>query len=92
MTHPLEFIAAPPATFDPGVEADGLLSILAWATSAAGVAGFIITGMLLALQLRHGEFGANATLGRGLFFVFLGCILATTAGPIIAFLGPLTLQ
>ncbi|MCW8103312.1 hypothetical protein [Streptomyces tauricus] len=92
MTHLLEFIAAPPATFDPGVEANGLLAILAWGASAAGVAGIIITGILLSLQLHHGEFGANARIGRGLFFVFLGSTTATTAGPIISFFGPLVLQ
>jgi hypothetical protein len=78
-------------TFDPGADADFLLGLLAWCASAAGVAGTIITGTLLALQLRRGEPGEGSTYMRGLFFVFTGCILAATAGPIVKFLGPLTL-
>lgn len=78
-------------TFDPGTDADFLLGLLTWCASAAGVGGVIITGTLLALQLRRGEPGENASYMRGLFYVFLGSVLAVTAGPIIAFLGPLTL-
>ncbi|GGV74428.1 hypothetical protein [Streptomyces thermoviolaceus] len=78
-------------TFTPGSDADFLLGVLSWCASAAGVAGVLITGMLMALQLRHGEMGEGASYMRGLFFVMLGCILATTAGPIVKFLGPLTL-
>ncbi|MEU6602917.1 hypothetical protein [Streptomyces flaveolus] len=78
------------ATFDPGADADFLLGILAWSASAAGVAGVLITGMLLALQLRRGEHGEGSSYMRGLFFVMAGCVLATTAGPIVGFLGPLT--
>ncbi|MER5201227.1 hypothetical protein ACWD3J_47490 [Streptomyces sp. NPDC002755] len=79
------------ATFDPGADADFLLGILAWCASAAGVAGILITGILMALQLHRGEPGEGAALARGLVFVLGGCVLATTAGPIVQFLGPLGL-
>ncbi|MCW7944356.1 hypothetical protein AAW14_20350 [Streptomyces hygroscopicus] len=78
-------------TFNPGDEADKLLGILAWCASAAGVAGVIITGMLLALQLHRGEPGEGASHMRKLAIVLGGCVLAATAGPIIQFLGPLTI-
>ncbi|MET7608137.1 hypothetical protein ABZS96_38090 [Streptomyces avermitilis] len=78
-------------TFDPGADADFLLGVLAWSASAAGVAGVLITGVLMALQLRSGEMGEGASYKRGLFFVLAGCVLAVTAGPIVQFLGPLTL-
>lgn len=78
-------------TFDPGADADFLLGVLAWSASAAGVAGVVITGMLMALQLRRGEMGEGASYMRGLFFVLAGCVLAATAGPIVQFLGPLAL-
>ncbi|MEU2339880.1 hypothetical protein ABZ608_41210 [Streptomyces sp. NPDC013172] len=89
MTAAHEVLAA--ATFDPGADADSVLGILAWCASAAGVAGVIITGTLLALQLRHGVPGEGAEYMRGLFYVIVGCVLATTAGPIVQFLGPLGL-
>ncbi|MEU3855225.1 hypothetical protein [Streptomyces sp. NPDC029554] len=79
------------ATFNPGADADFLLGVLAWSASAAGVAGVLITGMLMALQLRRGEMGEGASYARGLFFVLAGCVLAATAGPIVQFLGRLTL-
>ncbi|MFD5065016.1 hypothetical protein [Streptomyces sp. NPDC058394] len=79
------------ATFNPGADADNLLGILAWCASAAGVTGVLITGMLMALQLRRGEFGEGASYWRAMVFVLLACVLATTAGPIVQFLGPLGL-
>jgi hypothetical protein len=79
------------ATFDPGADADFLLGLLSWCASAAGVGGVLVTGMLMALQLRRGEPGEGASHMRALFFVFLGSVLATTAAPIVAFLGPLGL-
>lgn len=77
------------ATFDPGADADSLLSILVWCGSAAGVAGVIVTGTLMALQLRHGIPGERAEHMRSLFIVLLSCIIITTAAPIVSFLGPL---
>ncbi|MFI2350836.1 hypothetical protein ACH492_28170 [Streptomyces sp. NPDC019443] len=79
------------ATFTPGPEADELLGILAWCSSAAGVAGVITVGMMMALQLRRGDPGEGGEHFRGLFFVMLACVLASTAGPIVNFLGPLSL-
>ncbi|MFJ2163612.1 MULTISPECIES: hypothetical protein [unclassified Streptomyces] len=79
------------ATFDPGADADFLLGLLAWCASAAGVAGVLFTGILMAVQLHRGEHGEGASYLRGLFFVLAGCVLASTAGPIVQFLGPLGL-
>ncbi|MFE6946572.1 hypothetical protein [Streptomyces chartreusis] len=78
-------------TFDPGADADFLLGVLAWTASAAGVGGTIIVGMQLALQLHRGLPGEGGNYFRGLFFVLGGCILATTAGPIVSFLGPFSI-
>lgn len=69
-----------------------LLGYLAWGATAAGVAGILIVGMQLALQLRRSEPGEGATYFRGLVYVLLACVLASTAGPIVEFLGPLGLQ
>ncbi|MFF2216788.1 hypothetical protein [Streptomyces antibioticus] len=79
------------ASFDPGADADFLLGLLAWCGTAAGVAGVIIVGTLMALQLRHGVPGEQAEHLRGLFFVLLASVIVSTAGPVVAFLGPLTL-
>ncbi|MEW2425916.1 hypothetical protein ACH4C6_33740 [Streptomyces sp. NPDC017943] len=79
------------ATFNPGAEADELLGILAWCASAAAVGGVIVTGMLMALQLRHGIPGERAEHMRSLFIVLISCILTGSAGPLVAALGPLGL-
>ncbi|MFJ4633955.1 hypothetical protein [Streptomyces sp. NPDC088847] len=81
--------AAQLGNFDPGPEADQVLGILGWCASAAGVAGVITVGTKMALQLRHGEPGEGVSHFRGMAIVFGACILASTAGPIISFLGPL---
>ncbi|MFF2519459.1 hypothetical protein [Streptomyces sp. NPDC058086] len=78
-------------TFNPGADADRLLGILAWCASAAGVGGVIVTGSLMALQLHRGEPGEGASHMRKLITVLSACVLAATAGPIIRFLGPLTI-
>jgi hypothetical protein len=80
-------LAAP--TFDPGANADALLGLLAWCGTAAGVAGVIITGTLMALQLRSGIPGERSEHMRSLFLVFLACIIVATAAPVVTFLGPL---
>ncbi|MFJ5035656.1 hypothetical protein ACIQB5_48440 [Streptomyces sp. NPDC088560] len=77
--------------FDPGSDGTFLLNTLMWCVTAAGIAGIIIIGTLMALQLHRGEIGEKAQLMRGLFFVLLACVVATSAGPIISFLGPFTL-
>ncbi|MEU6061305.1 hypothetical protein [Streptomyces sp. NPDC047097] len=79
------------AVFDPGPEAASLLDLIAWCGTAAGVAGLITTGTLMALQLRRGAPGADSDHLRSLFFVLLACVVIGSAGPVVAFLGPLGL-
>ncbi|MBT3154927.1 hypothetical protein HTV45_29335 [Streptomyces sp. CHD11] len=80
----------PPYT--PTSDAPYILDVLAWCVSAAGVAGLLIVGMQMALQLRRGEMGEGATYFRGAFFAVLGCVLASSAGPLVSYLGDLSLQ
>lgn len=77
--------------FDPGADAAYLLSVLAWCSSAAGVAGVIMVGTQLALQLRRGEPGEGSTYFRGLVIIMFASLIATSAGPLVRYLGPLTL-
>ncbi|MFD8805671.1 hypothetical protein [Streptomyces sp. NPDC059597] len=79
------------AAFDPGGDAGTLLNLLAWCASAAGVGGLIVVGTRMALQLRRGDPGEGGEHFRGVFFVTLGCLLATCAGPLVAALGSLQL-
>ncbi|WP_331751340.1 hypothetical protein OG215_39255 (plasmid) [Streptomyces globisporus] len=79
------------AVFDPGPEAASLLNLLAWCGTAAGVAGLIVTGTLMALHLRQGIPGADFEHIRSLIVVLLACALVGSAGPIVTFLGPLGL-
>ncbi|MFJ6742941.1 hypothetical protein ACIQOU_29120 [Streptomyces sp. NPDC091279] len=83
----------PQGGFDPTVRGTGgeagaldLLGYLMWGVSAAAVAGVIIIGTQLALQLRRGEPGEGATYFRGLFFVLGGCVVAISAFSIVDFL------
>lgn len=87
------FLAAdPPAgSYTPPGGAHYIINILAWAASAAGVAGLIIVGMLMALQLRRGDPGEGGEHFRGVFYVTLSCLVATTAKPLVMALGALTL-
>ncbi|MGW3460606.1 hypothetical protein ACWDE9_13855 [Streptomyces olivaceoviridis] len=78
-------------TFDPGADATMLLEILGWCASAAGVAGIIIIGSQMALQMRRGEPGEGAAHLRALFTVLGACVIAATAGPLVSFLGPLSI-
>lgn len=80
-----------PGPFSPGIEGDVPLDILAWCASAAGVGGVIVVGTQMALQLRRGEPGEGGVHFRGMFYVLGASVLASTAGPIVAFLGPLGL-
>ncbi|MEU5042389.1 hypothetical protein [Streptomyces griseorubiginosus] len=77
--------------YDPGDDGHLILNTLCWCASACGVAGLIIVGMQMALQLRRGDPGEGGEHFRGVFFVVLGCVIATTAGPLVTFLGDLTL-
>ncbi|MFJ6464633.1 hypothetical protein ACIQM0_26995 [Streptomyces sp. NPDC091387] len=90
MNHSLagpQFLAA----YTPPTDADTILGILAWCASAAGVGGLIIVGIQMALQLRRGDPGEGGEHFRGVFYVTLSCLVATTAGPLVAALGALSL-
>ncbi|MFD3732565.1 hypothetical protein [Streptomyces sp. NPDC058632] len=95
MTSPLTHLALPLgerlAGYTPTADAGVILGILAWCASAAGVGGLIIVGMQMAIQLRRGEPGEGGEHFRGVFYVTLGCLVASTAGPLVAFLGNLSL-
>jgi hypothetical protein len=71
---------------NPNDPAITLLNLLAWCVTAAAVAGLIIIGAGLALQLRRGEPGEFSEHFRGTYLVAGACILGMTAGPIIEFL------
>ncbi|MET7457504.1 hypothetical protein ABZT03_37760 [Streptomyces sp. NPDC005574] len=78
--------------WDPGNDGHLIINTLSWCASACGVAGLIIVGMQMALQLRRGDPGEGGEHFRGVFFVVLACVIATTARPLVEFLGDLTLQ
>ncbi|MFI1539449.1 hypothetical protein [Streptomyces anandii] len=59
-----------------------VLGIAAWAGTAAGVAGVLITGAMMAISLKRGE--SSEHMGR-LGMVLGGCVLVATAGPLISF-------
>jgi hypothetical protein len=64
-------------------EADGLLTVLNWASGIGlvlGVLGVIIIGIKLVIQLQRGEGGQTlASLG----WVLMGCIIITGASGIV---------
>ncbi|MFJ5035657.1 hypothetical protein ACIQB5_48445 [Streptomyces sp. NPDC088560] len=59
-----------------------LLGFAAWAGTAAGIAGVIITGAMMTISLKRGE--TSEHMSR-LGMVLCGCILIATAGPIVSF-------
>ncbi|MFB7494618.1 hypothetical protein ACFC09_07905 [Streptomyces sp. NPDC056161] len=59
-----------------------VLGILAWAGTAAGVAGVLITGSMMAVSLKRGE--SSEHMSR-LGMVLGGCVLVATAGPLVNF-------
>lgn len=59
-----------------------VLDLIAWAGTAAGVAGVLITGAMMAISMRRGE--GSEHMGR-LGMVLGGCVLVATAGPIVNF-------
>ncbi|WBB58532.1 hypothetical protein O7599_23195 [Streptomyces sp. WMMC500] len=59
-----------------------VLGIAAWAGTAAGVVGIIITGVMMAVSMKRGE-GSEHMSRLGM--VLGGCILVATAGPIVTF-------
>ncbi|TRO56025.1 hypothetical protein [Streptomyces sp. IB201691-2A2] len=61
---------------------DLVLGIAAWAGTAAGVAGVLVTGAMMALSLKRGE--SSEHMSR-LGMVLGGCVLVATAGPLVQF-------
>ncbi|WP_018544800.1 hypothetical protein [Streptomyces sp. LaPpAH-108] len=61
---------------------DTVLGIAAWAGTAAGVAGVLITGAMMAISLKRGE--SSEHMSR-LGMVLGGCVLVATAGPLVGF-------
>ncbi|ULR52759.1 hypothetical protein [Streptomyces deccanensis] len=80
------FLAAPTPKADAPTEltdkVDTVLGLLAWVGTAAGVAGVLITGAMMAISMRRGE--GSEHMGR-LGMVLGGCVLVATAGPIVNF-------
>ena len=62
---------------------DTVLGIAAWAGTAAGVGGIIITGIMMAVSMKRGE-GSEHFSRLGM--VLGGCVLVSTAGPTVQFL------
>ncbi|OEU96571.1 hypothetical protein [Streptomyces oceani] len=62
---------------------DTVLGIVAWAGTAAGVAGVLITGAMMAISMRRGE--GSEHMGR-LGMVLGGCVLVSSAGPLVNFI------
>lgn len=85
--HPFSQAAAVP---NPGREApqelmdkvDLVLGIAAWVGTAAGVAGVLVTGAMMAISHKQG--GNSEHMGR-LGMVLGGCVLVATAGPLVQF-------
>jgi hypothetical protein len=58
------------------------LNLIAWAGTAAGVAGVLVTGAMMAMSHKRGE--SSEHMSR-LGMVLGGCILVAVAGPLVAF-------
>ena len=56
-----------------------LLGLIAWGGTAAGVAGVLITGTMMAISVKRGE--SSEHMSR-LGLVLGGCILIAVAGPV----------
>ncbi|MEE4544495.1 hypothetical protein V2S66_21260 [Streptomyces sp. V4-01] len=57
-----------------------VLGLAAWAGTAAGVAGVLVTGSMMAISVKRGE--SSEHMSR-LGMVLCGCVLIATAGPLI---------
>ncbi|GGO95754.1 hypothetical protein [Wenjunlia tyrosinilytica] len=71
--------AAPPELSS---KVDIVLNFAAWVGTAAGVAGVLVTGAMMAVSLRRGESSEHASR---LGVVLCGCVLVATAGPLVNF-------
>lgn len=65
-----------------GGAVDIVLGIAGWAGTAAGVAGIIVTGVMMAVSVKRGE-GSEHVSRLGM--VMGGCILVACAGPTVDF-------
>ncbi len=61
-----------------------LVGWFSWGVTARAVVGLLMVAGALMIQHRRGEVGQH---GSALGMVLTGCILAATAGPIVAALG-----
>ncbi|MFD9285984.1 hypothetical protein ACFWD7_54130 [Streptomyces mirabilis] len=61
---------------------DLVLGIAAWAGTAAGVAGVLVTGAMMAISHKQGQ--SSEHMSR-LGMVLGGCVLVATAGPLVQF-------
>ncbi|MEV6949697.1 hypothetical protein AB0N07_48940 [Streptomyces sp. NPDC051172] len=59
-----------------------VLGIVSWAGTAAGVLGVLVTGAMMAVSLKRGE--SSEHMSR-LGMVLGGCVLVSTAGPLVGF-------
>ncbi|WP_329529480.1 hypothetical protein [Streptomyces sp. NBC_01462] len=78
-------------TYTPPQGAHTIINLLAWCATAGGVFGLMVVGINMAIQLNRGDPGEGGTHFRGVFFVALACLIASTAGPLVSFLGDLSL-
>jgi len=60
---------------------DTALNLIAWAGTAAGVAGVLITGAMMAISHKRGE--TSEHMSR-LGMVLGGCVLVSVAGPLVS--------
>ncbi|RSM96374.1 hypothetical protein DMH25_31760 [Streptomyces sp. WAC 01325] len=61
---------------------DVVLGIAGWIGTAAGVAGVIVTGAMMAISMKRGE--SSEHMSR-LGMVLCGCVLVAAAGPLVGF-------
>ncbi|MCK8678216.1 MULTISPECIES: hypothetical protein [Streptomyces] len=59
-----------------------VLNLAAWAGTAAGVAGVLVTGAMMAISFKRGE--GSEHMGR-LGLILGGCVLVASAGPLVNF-------
>ncbi|SPF07059.1 hypothetical protein [Streptomyces sp. MA5143a] len=76
-----------PLAIDPSVTAplDDVLSLLAWLVTVAGVGGLLWLGASMAVSVKSGRQRVGDFMER-FVLVLTACVLAVTAGPLVAFL------
>ncbi|BBC31828.1 hypothetical protein SGFS_031220 [Streptomyces graminofaciens] len=75
-----------PLAVDPTVTAplDDVMSLLAWLVTAAGVGGLLWLGASMAVSVRSGQ--RVGDFMESFLMVMVACVLAVTAGPLVAFI------